>query len=101
VQLYLRVRLAVPLHLFLHLALTDVDANVVQLSYAAAQSEEKPVIAEDKYHVLFAGVFEENVIRRAIQEDLYILFDTAQNENFSNDSNATRWIELKGGKADG
>ncbi len=46
-------------------------------------------------------MFEENVIRRAIQDDLYILFDMAQNENLSNDSGVPRWIELKGGKADG
>lgn len=93
--------LAVPLHLFLQLALTDVDANVVKLSYAAAQSEEKPTVPEDRYSVLFTGVFEESVIRRAIQDDLYILFDTAQNENVPDDSGVPRWIELKGGKVDG
>jgi eukaryotic-like serine/threonine-protein kinase len=93
--------LSVSLHLFLELALTDVDANVLRISYAAAQSEEKPAVREDCYRVLFAGVFEENVIRRAIQDDLYILFDMAQNDNFSNHSDEPRWIELKGGKADG
>jgi hypothetical protein len=94
--------LRVPLHMFLQLSLTDLDSNVVQLSYAAAQSEEKPAVAEDRYHVIFAGVFEENVLRRAIQDDLYILFDMAQNDDdSSNDFDAPRWIELKGGKADG
>jgi len=93
--------LSVTLHLFFHLALIDVDANVVRLSYAAVQSEEKPAVSKDRYQVLFEGVYEESVIRRAIQDDLYILFDLAQNEDIANDAVAARWIELKGGGTNG
>jgi hypothetical protein len=93
--------LSVTLHLFFHLVLIDVDANVVRLSYAAVQSEQRPAVSKDRYQVLFEGVYEENVIRRAIQDDLYILFDLAQNEDIANDAVATRWIELKGGGTNG
>jgi serine/threonine protein kinase len=92
--------LSVPLHLFFSVTLIDVDSNVVRLSYAAVQTEGKPLVPADRYSPIFEGVFEEHVVRRVIQESLYVLFDLAQNDSISNDSGAPRWFQMKGGESD-
>jgi serine/threonine-protein kinase len=92
--------LSVPLHVFLNLSLIDVDSSVVRLSYAAVQTGTKPPAPADHYSPIFEGVFEENVVRRVIQESLYVLFDLAQNDNTSTDIEDPHWIKMKSGETD-
>jgi len=93
--------LAIPLHLFVRLRMIDVDASVVRLSYAAIASDSVPVVPETISVNLFEGVFELSVIKREMQEMLYVVFDAAQTHEPTDASNGDHLIEIKDGLSNG